>query len=43
MEGIYAVLVDFFVDAGKVACFMGIVTYCINIFIRAAMGKEVIL
>lgn len=43
MEGIYAVLVEFFVDAGKVACFMGIVTFCINVFIRAFTGKEVIL
>lgn len=43
MEGIYIVIAEFMVDAGKLACFIGLMSYCINIFYKACTGKEVIL
>lgn len=43
MEGIYSVIADFMVDAAKIACFMGVLSYGVNMLLRACTGKEVIL
>lgn len=43
MSGIYEVIAEFMSEAIVIACFIGIVTRCGNILVRAFTGKEDIL